>query len=73
MYDINRIRNNKPREKKDKNEKVEVKLMSEEYNNHASEFLDRRDEDTNDYVLWGFILGFLLFLIIMIAIVVFTN
>jgi len=51
----------------------EVKLKSEMYN-HDNELLDRRDnEETNDAVMWGFVIGFILFFILLIMIICFTN
>ena len=59
----------------EKNEKkpAEVKLKSEMYN-HDNELLDRReDEETNDAVMWGFVIGFILFFILLILIICFTH
>lgn len=50
----------------------EVKLKSEMYN-HDNELLDRRDEETNDAVMWGFVIGFILFFILLIMIICFTH
>ena len=36
------------------------------------ENLDRRDEDNNNALLWGCVLGFLLFIVIFVLIVIFT-
>jgi len=62
---INEIENDNESEKK------EIKLKSEMYN-HDNELLDRRDEDTNDAVMWGFVIGFALFFVLLILIICFT-
>ena len=50
-----------------------VKLKSEMYN-HDNELIERRDnEDTSDAVMWGFVIGFILFFILLICIIIFTN
>lgn len=60
-------------EKSEENKPNEVKLKSEMYN-HDNELLDRReDEDTNDAVMWGFVIGFILFFVLLIMIICFTN
>ena len=51
----------------------EVKLKSEIYNNDNEKLEKREEEDTKDYVLWGFVLGFILFFILLILIIIFTN
>lgn len=63
-----KVENENLEEKKPK----EVKLKSEMYN-HDNELLDRRDEEQSDAVMWGFVLGFALFFILLICIIVFTN
>lgn len=51
----------------------EVQLKSEMYN-HDNEKIEKREtEDSKDAVMWGFVLGFMLFFILLILIVVFTN
>ena len=52
---------------------VEVKLKSEMYN-HDSELIDKReDDDTSDAMMWGFVIGFALFFVLLIMIICFTN
>lgn len=47
----------------------EVKLKSKMYN-HDNELLDKReDEDTSDAVMWGFVIGFALFFVLLIIII----
>lgn len=60
--------NNELEEKKPK----EVKLKSEMYN-HDNENLTRREDEPNDAVMWGFVIGFALFFVLLILIIVFTN
>ena len=51
------------------NKKVnEVKLKSAMYN-HDNEKIDRRDENSNDAVMWGVVIGFALFFVILIIII----
>ena len=51
----------------------EVKLKSEMYN-HDNEALDRREDDgPNDAVMWGTVIGFALFFVLLIIIIVFTQ
>lgn len=51
----------------------EVKLKSAMYN-HDNELIDRReDEDTNDAMMWGFVIGFALFFVLLIMIICFTH
>ena len=51
----------------------EVKLKSEMYN-HDNESLDRREEDgPNDAIMWGAVIGFALFFVLLIIIIVFTQ
>ncbi len=54
-----------------KEKKKEVKLKSAMYNNDA-EKIEKREEP-KDAVMWGFVLGFALFFILLILILVFTN
>ena len=49
----------------------EVKLKSEMYN-HDNEKIEKREDDSKDIVLWGFIFGFILFFILLILIIIFT-
>ena len=51
----------------------EVKLKSEMYNHDNEKIEKREEEDSKDAVMWGFVLGFMLFFILLILIVVFTN
>lgn len=64
-YIINEIENNEERKTK------EIKLKSEMYN-HDNELIERREE-SNDAVMWGFVIGFVLFFIILIMIICFTH
>jgi type IV secretory pathway component VirB8 len=60
---------------KDKDEKKkpkEVKLKSAMYN-HDAEMIVKKEEKESDYILWGFVLGFLLFFIITIIIIISTR
>lgn len=51
----------------------EVKLKSKMYNND-NELLDKReDEETNDAVMWGFVIGFALFFVLLIIIICFIH
>ena len=50
----------------------QVKLKSEMYN-QDNEQLVKREEDKSDAIMWGCVLGFLLFLILLIFILVFTR
>lgn len=51
----------------------EVKLKSEMYN-HDNESLDRREEDgPSDAIMWGAVIGFALFFVLLIIIIVFTQ
>lgn len=49
----------------------EVNLKSELYNND-NEMLEKREEP-NDAVMWGFVIGFVLFFILLIVIVCFMR
>ena len=51
----------------------EVKLKSEMYN-HDNELIERRDdEDTSNAVMWGFVIGFAFFFILLIMMICFIN
>ena len=50
--------------------KPEVKLKSNMYNHDNEKINKRDDDDVSDVVMWGFILGFLLFFVILILIIV---
>ncbi len=50
----------------------QVKLKSEMYN-QDNEQLVKREEDKSDAIMWGCVLGFILFLILLIFILVFTR
>lgn len=55
----------------EKDEKIvkKVKLKSSAYNND-NELIDKRnDEETNDAVMWGFVIGFALFFVLLIIII----
>ena len=55
------------------NKVKEVKLKSEMYN-HDNELLDRReDEETSDAVMWGFVIGFAFFFVLLIMMICFTH
>lgn len=58
--------------KREENNKIEVKLRSEMYNNHNSELIEKREKENNG-IMWGFIFGFLLFFIILILLVLFVK
>lgn len=62
---------NKKVEKETKMKK-EVKLKSEMYN-HDNELIERREEDNSDAIMWGFVIGFALFFVLLILIIVLTN
>lgn len=64
-YIIDEIENN------DENKTREVHLKSEMYN-HDNELIERREE-TNDAVMWGFVIGFALFFVVLIMIICFTH
>lgn len=57
---------------KEKKELKEVKLRSELYDNHEHEKLDLREEQ-NDAVMWGAVIGFALFFVLLIMIILFTR
>lgn len=57
---------------KNKKVKKEIKLKSETYNNHDVELIKRR-EDESDYIMWGFVFGFILFFIILVCLIIFTK
>lgn len=60
-------------EKEDEKKPKEVKLKSEMYN-HGNELLDKREnEETNDAVMWGFVIGFALFFVLLIIIICFIH
>lgn len=65
---------NKKEEKELKETKMkkEVKLKSEMYN-HDNELIERREEDNTDAILWGLVIGFALFFVLLILIIVLTN
>jgi len=54
-------------------ETKEVKLKSEMYNLNNEKLERRDDEDSNDAVMWGFVIGFALFFVLLILIIVFTH
>lgn len=60
-------------EELEEKETKEVKLKSEMYN-HDNEKIDRReDEGPNDAIMWGCVIGFALFFVLLICIIVFTH
>ena len=59
------------KENKFEENKKEIKLKSEMYN-HDNEKIERREED-NDAVMWGFVIGFALFFVLLIVIIVCVN
>lgn len=60
-------------EQKEEKKVKEVKLKSEMYN-HDNELMDRReDEDTSDAVMWGFVIGFAFFFVLLIMMICFIN
>ena len=63
-----KFENNEFEEKKPK----PVKLKSEMYN-HNNELLERREDGTNDAMMWGFVIGFALFFVLLIVIIVFVK
>lgn len=51
----------------------EIKLKSEMYH-HESEKIERREEEgPNDAVMWGAVIGFALFFVLLIVIIIFVN
>lgn len=59
-------------ELKETKQPKEVKLKSEMYN-HNNETLEKREDDgPNDAVMWGFVIGFALFFVLLILIILFT-
>ena len=50
-----------------------VKLKSEMYNHDNEKIEKREEEDSRDAVMWGFVLGFILFSILLILIIIFTT
>lgn len=53
--------------------KKEVKLKSKMYNDNSELLEKREDEETTDAVMWGFVLGFIFFFILLIMIICFTH
>lgn len=52
----------------------EVEIKSKQYNNDFETELKRRESaETSDAVMWGFVIGFALFFILLIIIVVCTK
>lgn len=58
--------------RENENNNIEVKLKSEYYNNHDVENIQRREEEKNGMLI-GCVIGFLLFLVIFILIVLFVK
>ena len=73
MEDNKELIEEKKEQKKNKNKKKvpEVKIKSAMYNTD-NEKLEKREEEASDAVMWGFVLGFLLFFILLICIIIFT-
>ncbi len=65
-YNQNRIKTLK------ENEGQKVERYKRDNYDRDIENLDRRDEDNNNALLWGCVLGFLLFIVIFVLIVIFT-
>ena len=60
-------------EENEEHEVKEVKLKSEMYNND-NEFLEKReDEENSDAVMWGFVIGFVFFFILLIMMICLVN
>ena len=60
-------------EEKEEKKPNEVKLKSEMYH-HESEKIERREEEgPNDAVMWGAVIGFALFFVLLIVIIIFVN
>ena len=51
----------------------EVKLKSELYNHDHEKIIRREDQATSDAVMWGCVIGFALFFILLIMIILFTH
>ncbi len=52
----------------------EVEIKSKQYNNDFETELKRRENaETSDAIMWGFVIGFALFFILLIIIVVCTK
>ena len=50
-----------------------VKLKSEMYN-HDNEKIEKRENvDANNAMMWGFVIGFALFLVLLLVIILFTR
>lgn len=63
------IENNEFEEKKPK----EVKLKSEMYNHDNEKITRREDESVSDAIMWGCVIGFALFFVLLILIILFTT
>lgn len=50
----------------------EVKLKSEMYH-HEAEKLAKRDDGPNDAVMWGFVIGFALFFVLLLIVIIFVK
>lgn len=61
----------KKENKFEENKVKEIKLKSEIYN-HDNEKIERREEN-NDAVLWGFVIGFALFFVLLIVVILCIN
>ncbi len=51
----------------------EVKLKSEMYNHNNEKIEKRESNDANNAMMWGFVIGFALFLVLLIVIIIFTR
>ena len=61
------------KESLDENKHQEIKLKSELYNHNAESIVRREDESTSDAVMWGCVIGFALFFVLLIMIILFTH
>lgn len=57
----------------DEKKPIEIKLKSELYNHNAENIVRREDEDASDAVMWGCVIGFILFFILLIMLILFTH
>ena len=64
---IEEIENNEEQEVK------EVKLKSEMYNNDNELIEKREDEENTDAIMWGFVIGFIFFFILLIMMICFVS
>ena len=50
-----------------------IKLKSEMYHHDSEKIEKRENTDANNAMMWGFVIGFALFLVILIMIVIFVH